>query len=150
MARPPCRAIVCVRHDNPVPTPPPPDVIRPYDDSPDEIESRAELELHLATGTLAGLTVQGVPLDADPPPELSTVDVTDTLFVGCRFASADAAAELVRRGRLRRDVRHGRLQLLPSARRSHPEPAGRDGAAPARRRYRRRARRRDRRLDLGS
>src|SRR6266511_84317 len=56
----------------------------------------------------------------------------------------------VRRGRLRRDVRHGRLQLLPSARRSHPEPAGRDGAAPARRRYRRRARRRDRRLDLGS
>jgi len=100
MARPPCRAIVCVRHDNPVPTPPPPDVIRPYDDSPDEIESRAELELHLATGTLAGLTVQGVPLDADPPPELSTVDVTDTLFVGCRFASADAAAELVRRGAL--------------------------------------------------
>jgi predicted Rossmann-fold nucleotide-binding protein len=75
-------------------------VVTPYDGSPDEIESRVELELHLAAGSLAGLTVQGVPLDVDPPLELSTVDVTNTIFVGCRFASAEAAAELVCRGAL--------------------------------------------------
>jgi predicted Rossmann-fold nucleotide-binding protein len=83
-----------------VPTPPPVDVITPFDDSPYEIESRSELDQHLRAGTLAGLTVQGVPLDVDPPAELSTVDVANTLFVGCRFASAADAAALVRRGAL--------------------------------------------------
>jgi predicted Rossmann-fold nucleotide-binding protein len=83
-----------------VPSPPPIDVITPFDESPNEIESRAELDLHLKTGTLAGLTIEGVRLDVNPPPQLSTVDVTNTLFVGCRFASADDAADLVRRGAL--------------------------------------------------
>ncbi|HET6214538.1 MAG TPA: hypothetical protein VFE14_16860 [Micromonosporaceae bacterium] len=69
----------------------------PYDGSPDEVESRAELDTHLATGSLAGLTVQGVRLDLDPP-DLTTVDLTGTTFVGCRFASLEVAAELVRRG----------------------------------------------------
>src|SRR5437016_10953286 len=80
-----------------VPTPPPLDVIEPHDDSPDQVESRAELDRHLATGSLAGLTVQGVALDTDPP-DLSRVDVTGTLFVGCRLVSRDVAADLVRRG----------------------------------------------------
>jgi predicted Rossmann-fold nucleotide-binding protein len=81
----------------PVPTPPPLDVIEPHDDSPDEIESRAELDAHLSAGTLAGLTVQGLRLDLDPP-DLSTVEVGGALFVGCRFASRDVEVDLVRRG----------------------------------------------------
>jgi predicted Rossmann-fold nucleotide-binding protein len=72
-------------------------IISPTDTSPGEIESRAELDRHLATGTLAGLTVQGLRLDADPP-DLSTATVTGTLFVGCAFATPDVAADLVRRG----------------------------------------------------
>ena len=80
-----------------VPTPPPREVVEPPDDSPDEIESRAELDLHLAAGTLAGRTIQGVPLDVDPP-DLSRVDVTGTLFVGCRLGGAVVTADLVRRG----------------------------------------------------
>lgn len=69
----------------------------PFDASPDEVESRAELDAHLASGTLAGLTLQGLRLDVDPP-DLSTVDITDTLFLGCRFASREAAADLLVRG----------------------------------------------------
>jgi predicted Rossmann-fold nucleotide-binding protein len=80
-----------------VPTPPPPDVVA-LDNTPDEIESRPELDHHLALGTLAGLTVQGLDLASDPPPALATVDVRDALFVGCRFASVDVAADLIRRG----------------------------------------------------
>jgi predicted Rossmann-fold nucleotide-binding protein len=68
-----------------------------HDHSADEIESRAELAQHLATGTLTGLTVQGLHLDTDPP-DWSAVDVADTLFVGCRFDSVDTVADLVRRG----------------------------------------------------
>jgi len=68
-----------------------------YDTSPDEVESLEELAANLATGSLAGLTIQGLRLDLDPP-DLSTVDITDTLFVGCYFTSVDAEAELVRRG----------------------------------------------------
>ena len=81
-----------------MPSPPPADILEPLDDTLHEIESRAELDLHLRTGSLAGLTVQGLRLDLDPIPDLSTVDVTDTLFVGCRFADRDVEAELVRRG----------------------------------------------------
>ncbi|MEQ4300750.1 hypothetical protein ABNF97_05030 [Plantactinospora sp. B6F1] len=81
-----------------MPTPPPADVLEPHDDTADEIESRAELNLHLRTGSLAGLTVQGLRLDLDPVPDLTTVDLTGTLFVGCRFASREVEAELVRRG----------------------------------------------------
>ena len=69
----------------------------PYDHSPTEIESRGELEHHLARGSLAGLTVQGLSLASDAP-DLSTVDVTDTLFVGCRFATVEVEADLIRRG----------------------------------------------------
>ncbi len=70
----------------------------PFDSSPREIESRDELELNLTTGSLAGLTVQGLRLDTAPIPDVHSVDVTGTLFVGCRFASRDVEAELVRRG----------------------------------------------------
>jgi predicted Rossmann-fold nucleotide-binding protein len=80
-----------------VSTPPPDDVLRPHDATPEEVESRAELDDHLRAGGLAGLTVQGLRLDVDPP-DLSMVDVSDTLFVGCRFASCDVAASLVARG----------------------------------------------------
>jgi predicted Rossmann-fold nucleotide-binding protein len=46
---------------------------------------------------LAGLTIQGLRLDIDPP-DLSAVDLMDTLFVGCRLADRDTAADIVRRG----------------------------------------------------
>ncbi len=62
-----------------------------------EIESRQELDVHLARGSLSGLTIQGVRLDIDPP-DLAQVDVVDALFVGCRFDGPDTVADLVRRG----------------------------------------------------
>ncbi len=80
-----------------MPTPPPAEIIEPTDHSPDEIESRAELDRHLATGSLAGLIVQGLRLDLDPP-DLERTDLSGTLFVGCRFASLDVESDLVRRG----------------------------------------------------
>src|SRR4051794_16412662 len=86
--------------DDRMPTPPPIDVITPPDDTPDEIESRAELDRHVAAGTVAGLIVEGLDLDGDPPVALTNVDVHDALFVGCRFASLEVAADLVRRGAL--------------------------------------------------
>ncbi len=83
-----------VGHDGRVPTPP----RRPWthDASPYEIESRAELDFHLANGSVRGLTILGLRLDAEPP-DLTTVDVTDALFVGCTFADTAAAADVVRR-----------------------------------------------------
>jgi predicted Rossmann-fold nucleotide-binding protein len=81
-----------------MPSPPPADVVD-LNEPPDvEIESRDELDQHLAAGSLAGLTVQGLRLDVDPVPDLTAVDLTDTLFVGCRFPSAEVEAGLVRRG----------------------------------------------------
>jgi len=68
-----------------------------YDRTAAEIESREELALHLAQGSLAGLTVQGLHLEVDPP-DLTTTDLSGTYFIGCFFASADVEAELVRRG----------------------------------------------------
>jgi predicted Rossmann-fold nucleotide-binding protein len=68
-----------------------------HDASPFEVETRAELDHHVATGTLRGLTVLGLRLDLDPP-DLHGIDVHDTLFVGCRFAGTEDAADLVRRG----------------------------------------------------
>jgi len=62
-----------------------------------EVESREELELQIAAGGLAGVIVQGLRLDVDPP-DLTAVDVTGALFVGCRFASLEVAFDLVRRG----------------------------------------------------
>jgi predicted Rossmann-fold nucleotide-binding protein len=79
-----------------VPSPPPIDVIEPHICT-DEVETRADFDRRLATGDLAGLTVQGLRLDLDPP-DLTGVPVTGTLFVGCRFASRDVGADLVRRG----------------------------------------------------
>jgi predicted Rossmann-fold nucleotide-binding protein len=78
-----------------VPTPP----RRPWthDASPNEVESREELDEHLALGTLRRLTVLGLRLDQQPP-DLTTVDVTDTLFVGCTFPDRESAADVVRRG----------------------------------------------------
>ena len=71
-----------------MPTPP----RRPWthDASPNEIETRDELEYHLDRGTVRGLTVLGLRLDVEPP-DLTTVDVTDALFVGCTFADTAAA-----------------------------------------------------------
>jgi predicted Rossmann-fold nucleotide-binding protein len=86
-----------VKEDGSVPTPPPLEVIEPHDDSPDEIESRAELARHLASGDLAGFTVQGLRLDLDPP-DLTRIQVVGALFVGCRFASREVETDLVRRG----------------------------------------------------
>ncbi|GAA4463515.1 LOG family protein [Phytohabitans houttuyneae] len=74
------------------------DVLEPFDTTPEEVESRAELDLHLRSGSLAGLTVQGLHLDAEPVPDLSQVDVAGTLFIGCRFATVEAEADVVRRG----------------------------------------------------
>jgi len=95
---PDARTVARWRHDDHVPTPPPADVLEPHDDTAHEIESRAELDLHLRAGSLAGLTIQGLRLDLDPVPDLTAVDLTDTLFVGCRFASREVEAEVVRRG----------------------------------------------------
>lgn len=80
-----------------MPTPPPADVIEPHICT-DEIETRAAFDERLATGSLAGLTVQGLRLDLDPVPDLTAVTVTGTLFVGCRFANREVGADLVRRG----------------------------------------------------
>lgn len=81
-----------------MPTPPPADILDHHDTTPDEIESRTELERHLRAGSLAGLTVQGLRLDVPPVPDLSAVDLTGTFFIGCRFASRAMEAEVVARG----------------------------------------------------
>ena len=81
-----------------MPSPPPSDVLDPHDHLDVEVESREELDHHLAKGSLAGLTVQGLHLDADPAPDLTAVDLTDTLFVGCQFTSHEVEADVVRRG----------------------------------------------------
>jgi predicted Rossmann-fold nucleotide-binding protein len=83
--------------DCPVPTPPPADVIEPQLHT-DEVQTRDEFDRRLATGRLTGLTVQGLRLDLAPVPDLTDVEVTGTLFVGCRFASREVGADLVRRG----------------------------------------------------
>ncbi|MFG1838491.1 LOG family protein [Micromonospora sp. NPDC049175] len=80
-----------------MPTPPPADVIEPHLHA-DEIQTRDEFDRQLATGRLTGLTVQGLRLDLAPVPDLRGIEVAGTLFVGCRFASRDVGADLVRRG----------------------------------------------------
>ena len=69
----------------------------PFDSTAFEIESRAELDAHLAEKSLAGLVVLGLRLDLDPP-DLTGVDVHGTLFVACRLASDDVEIDLIRRG----------------------------------------------------
>src|SRR3954463_443715 len=87
-------ALVSPWQDDRVPTPPPPDVVALHDHSPDEIESPEELQFHLRQGTLAGKIVQGLDLAAV---DLSTVDVTDSLFIGCHFAALDHVVDLLLR-----------------------------------------------------
>ncbi|MFG2038661.1 LOG family protein [Dactylosporangium sp. NPDC048998] len=77
-----------------MPTPPPPDVVALHDHSPDEIESPEELRFHLDRNTLAGKIVQGLDLAAV---DLSAVDVTDSLFIGCHFAGLDRVVDLLLR-----------------------------------------------------
>ncbi|MDT5040980.1 MAG: hypothetical protein QOE51_1965 [Actinoplanes sp.] len=69
----------------------------PFDATAFEVESQAELDLHLVNKSLAGLVVLGLRLD-DPPPDFAGVDVHGTLFVGCRFAGAEVEIDLIRRG----------------------------------------------------
>jgi predicted Rossmann-fold nucleotide-binding protein len=76
-----------------VPTPLP-EVITPIDHSPAEVESLEELAAHLRRDSLVGLSVQGLDLERV---DLSTVDVHQALFVGCRL-SAGQIGDLVRRG----------------------------------------------------
>ncbi|GGJ89425.1 hypothetical protein GCM10010123_18840 [Pilimelia anulata] len=77
-----------------MPTPPPPDVTALRDTAAAEVESAAELAERLGAGGLAGLTVQGVRVEAD----LSGVEVADALFLCCDFADPAAEADVVRRG----------------------------------------------------
>ena len=69
----------------------------PFDATATEIESRAELDLHLAAKSLADLVVLGLRLDLDPP-DLTDVDVRGALFVGCRLENDDVEIDLIRRG----------------------------------------------------
>ncbi|MEU8816506.1 hypothetical protein [Actinoplanes sp. NPDC048796] len=69
----------------------------PFDATVNEIESRAELDVHLAKKSLAGLVILGLRLDLDPP-DLSDVEVTGALFIGCRLAGDDVEIDLIRRG----------------------------------------------------
>ncbi len=71
-----------------------PEVITPIDHSPAEVESQAELAVHLRRESLVDLTVQGLDLTGV---DLSTIDVTKTLFVGCVLGGGQAA-DVVRRG----------------------------------------------------
>ena len=69
----------------------------PFDATAQEVESRAELDLRVADGSVAGLVILGLGLDLDPP-DFAGVDVRDALFVGCRLASAEIEIDLIRRG----------------------------------------------------
>jgi predicted Rossmann-fold nucleotide-binding protein len=76
----------------------PTSIIEPTDKSRVEVETREDFDRRLkAAPSLAQLTIQGVRLDVDPP-DLSAVDITGTWFIGCRFASLDVVADLIRRG----------------------------------------------------
>lgn len=69
----------------------------PFDATAEEVESRAEFDVHLAARSLAGLIVLGLRLDLDPP-DFTGVDVAGTLFVGCRLAAPEVEIDLIRRG----------------------------------------------------
>jgi predicted Rossmann-fold nucleotide-binding protein len=71
----------------------------PFDATAHEIESRAELDVHLAQHSLAGLVLVGLRLDVYPP-DFTKIDVRGTLFVGCRLASPEVEVDLIRRGAL--------------------------------------------------
>jgi len=73
------------------------DPAHPFDATEFEVESRAEFDTHLAKRSLAGLIVLGLRLDEDPP-DFTGVEISDTFFVGCEFASAEVEVDLIRRG----------------------------------------------------
>ncbi|GAA2652399.1 LOG family protein [Paractinoplanes durhamensis] len=68
----------------------------PFDSTAHEVESRAEFDSHLARRSLAGLIILGLRLEVDPP-DFTGVDVTGTLFVGCRLPD-EVEIDLIRRG----------------------------------------------------
>ncbi len=80
-----------------VPSPMPTYIIEPTDTSRFEIETRADFDRHLHAASLAHLTIQGLRLDIDPP-DLRGVDLSGTWFIGCRFASSEVIADLIRCG----------------------------------------------------
>jgi predicted Rossmann-fold nucleotide-binding protein len=65
------------------------------DVTPDELESIIEFTTRAESGSIAGTVVQGLDLRGV---DVSALDVRDTLFLGCRLASAQVEADLVRRG----------------------------------------------------
>jgi predicted Rossmann-fold nucleotide-binding protein len=69
----------------------------PFDATEFEIESRAEFDVHLAKRSLAGLIILGLRLDRDAP-DFTGVDITGTMFVGCKLASAEVEVDLIKRG----------------------------------------------------
>jgi predicted Rossmann-fold nucleotide-binding protein len=69
----------------------------PFDATASEVESRGEFDVHLAKRSLAGLIVLGLRLDLDPP-DLSDVDVTGALFVGCHLPTDGTEIDLIGRG----------------------------------------------------
>jgi predicted Rossmann-fold nucleotide-binding protein len=69
----------------------------PFDNTAFEVESRAEFDVHFGRRSLAGLVILGLRLDENPP-DFAGVDVTGTLFVGCRLAGSDVEIDLIRRG----------------------------------------------------
>jgi predicted Rossmann-fold nucleotide-binding protein len=69
----------------------------PFDATAFEVESRSEFDVHLAKRSLAGLVILGLRLDRDPP-DFAGIDVTGTLFVGCRLADEIVEIDLIRRG----------------------------------------------------
>jgi uncharacterized protein (TIGR00730 family) len=69
----------------------------PFDNTAFEVESRAEFDMHMARHSLTGLVILGLRLDLDPP-DFTGVDLADTLFVGCRLATAEVEIDLIRRG----------------------------------------------------
>jgi predicted Rossmann-fold nucleotide-binding protein len=69
----------------------------PFDATALEVESRAEFQTHLARRSLAGLVLLGLRLDLVPP-DFTGVDVSGTLFVGCRLADETVEIDLIRRG----------------------------------------------------
>ncbi len=65
------------------------------DATPDELESLIEFAARAGSGSIAGTVVQGLDLTGA---DLAVLDVTGTLFLGCRLASTEVEADLVLRG----------------------------------------------------
>lgn len=75
---------------------PRPEVIAPADHRELEVDSTEDLKTHLAAGSLAGVTLQGIDIT---DVELAAVDVRSALFIGCAM-STPQALDLIGRGAL--------------------------------------------------